>query len=463
MHHNDGVTVLAIDQGTSATKAIVWSPQGLLSEVDVPVRGLSFDGDAIEQDAEAVWQSIVEAGSKALATAGVAVRAVAIGNQGETVLAWNRRTGEVVGPAISWQDRRAATVTDAISAADADFLHRETGLPLDPYFAAAKMSWLSSRVDTAPGGDVVITTLDAYVNHRLAGAYATDLSTASRTQLLDAEHLEWSERAAGIFGLTTADLPDLVACDSMLGVTTAFGTPLPVAGAMVDQQAALFAQGCTEPGDAKCTYGTGAFLLANIGTRHTPSTSGLATSLAWAMRDGSRASCVDGQVYSAGAAVTWLQRVGLITSPDELDALASSVADSDSVTFSPAFSGRGAPVWDSAARAEISGLSLSTRREHIVRALLEGIADEVTALSRAVEADLGAPLSALRVDGGLTRSSVLMQVQADRLGVPVEVYPHSCATALGLAAAAVRALDGAGAEDAIIHGWRPRRVYEPAR
>jgi glycerol kinase len=180
------------------------------------------------------------------------------------------------------------------------------------------------------------------------------------------------------------------------------------------------------------------------------------------MSDGTRASCVDGQVYSAGAAVAWLQRAGLIDGPADLDALADAVRDTDGVRFDPSFAGRGAPNWAPTAAASITGLGLSSRREHIVRAFLEGLAAEVTSLARAVESDIRSPLSALRVDGGLTQSSVLMQVQADSLGIPVEVYPHTCATALGLAAVSLRALDGAGAEDAIIRGWQPRRVFEPA-
>ena len=456
------MSILAIDQGTSATKAVVWSEQGIAAEIDVPVHGLTHQGDAIEQDPEALWESIVTAGRQAVDSQDSAIRAVAIGNQGETVLAWDRSTGQALGPALSWQDRRSATVTSGISPADADALLRMTGLPVDPYFAAPKMAWLQRSLDLPAGGDVVVTTIDAWVNYRLAGAYATDLSTASRTQLLDGESLTWSSRAAEIYGLPLATFPDLVPCDATLGTTTAFGSPVPVAGAMVDQQAALLAEGCTEPGSAKCTYGTGIFLLANIGRAHVPSTAGLATSLAWAMRDGTRASCVDGQVYSAGAAVAWLQRAGLITGPEDLDALAGAVSDTDGVRFDPSFSGRGAPHWDPSATAGITGLGLSTRREHIVRAFLEGLAAEVTSLARAVESDVGGRLTALRVDGGLTQSAVLMQLQADSLGVPVEVYPHSCATALGLVAAALRALDGAGAEEAVIHGWQPRRVFEPA-
>ena len=456
------MSVLAIDQGTSATKAVVWSDAGLLSEVDVPVTGLTFSGDAVEQDPEAVWESIVAAGRKALDAAGVPVRAVAIGNQGETVLAWDRSTGRALGPAVSWQDRRASVITDALTPEQARMLEETTGLPVDPYFAAPKMAWVRRHLPDTLGADVVVTTLDVFLNHRLCGAFTTDAATASRTQLLDPRRLTWSEEALAAYDLPTDRLPHVAACDEVLGSTTAFGGTVTVAGAIVDQQAALYAQGCTEPGAAKCTYGTGAFLLANVGSWHGASRSGLATSIAWAMADGTVDACVDGQVYSAGSGVTWLQRVGLIPSPDRIDAMAASVPDTAGVRFEPAFAGRGAPHWEPGARAEITGLSLSTRPEHIVRAFVQGLADEVSDLARAVEGDLGSTLSALRVDGGLTRSEVLMQLQADALGIPVEVYPHTCATALGIAALALRALDGPAAADAIVHGWQPSRVYEPS-
>ena len=455
------MSVLAIDQGTSATKAVVWSDAGLLSEVDVPVAGLTFSGDAVEQDPDAVWDSIVAAGRQALDAAGLPVRAVAIGNQGETVLAWDRRTGRALGRAVSWQDRRASVVTDALAPEQARMLQETTGLPVDPYFAAPKMAWVLRHLPDDAGSDVVVTTLDVFLTHRLCGAFTTDAATASRTQLLDPRRLAWSDDALDAYGLPTDGLPEIAPCDAVLGTTTAFGGTLTVAGAIVDQQAALYAQGCTVPGAAKCTYGTGAFLLANTGPWHGASRSGLATSLAWAMADGTVDTCVDGQVYSAGSGASWLQRVGLLPSPDRIDAMATAVPDTAGVRFDPAFAGRGAPHWEPGARAEITGLSLSTRPEHIVRAFVQGLADEVAALARAAEDDLGSPLSALRVDGGLTRSDVLMQLQADALGIPVEVYPHTCATALGIAALALRALDGPDAAEAIVHGWQPSRTYEP--
>lgn len=450
--------ILAIDQGTSATKAIVWSDGHVVAEVDVPVQGAHYAGDAVEQDAEALWDSVVSAGCAALTQAGLPVRAVGIGNQGETVLAWNRRTGAPVGPALSWQDRRSVTITDRFDDKTSAALLALTGLPVDPYFAGPKMAFLREQSRDALGADDVITTIDAWINFRLTGKAFTDTATASRTQLLDPAALAWSDLATEAFGIPAHHLPEIVDNDAILGTTDAFGSPLTVAGAIVDQQAALFAEGCTTRGMAKCTYGTGAFLLAHTGAEHQPSSSGLATSLAWTMRDGTRASCVDGQVYAAGAAVSWLERLGLITSAADLDRLGAE--PSAGVLFRPSLAGRGAPHWEPEAKGMITGLSLATRPEDIVSAFLDGLATEVTDLARAVEADLGS-LTALRVDGGLTRSRVLMQRQADRLGIPVEVYPHACATALGIAALALRAVDGPGAEDAIIRGWQPATTYLP--
>lgn len=452
--------VLAIDQGTSATKAVVADSRGPRVDVDVDVAGATYDGDAVEQDPEDLLQSIIAAGRAALDASGEPVAAVGLGNQGETVLAWDLRTGEALGPAISWQDRRAASIVDAMPADAQGALLSLTGLPADPYFAAPKMAWLRDRVDTS-SGTVAITTIDAWTTFRLTGEFVTDAATASRTMLLDPATLTWSAEALAIFGLAGLPQPRVIACDDSIGTTDAFGPTLPVVGAIVDQQAALLAQDCREPGSAKCTYGTGAFLLANIGREHTPSTNGLATSLAWALRDGSRASCVDGQVYTVGAAVSWLERIGVIESPQDLDRLGGAVADAAGATFLPSLAGIGAPLWRPEARGSWQGLSLGTTREHLVRAFCEGVAAQVVVLADAVAQDVGAPLSTLRVDGGLTRSRVTMQAQADLLGVPVEVYPYACATALGIAALALRGLEGPGAEDELVRGWSPAATYLP--
>lgn len=453
--------VLAIDQGTSATKAVVADSTGPRVDVDVPVTGMSYDGDGVEQDPDQLLASIVAAGRAAVEHSPEPVSAVGLGNQGETVLAWDVRTGEALGSAISWQDRRSASIVDAMEPAMREALLHLTGLPADPYFAAPKMAWLRQQVDTT-SGHVAITTIDAWTTYQLTGEFVTDAATASRTMLLDPRTLAWSPDAMAAFGLEGLPQPRIAACDEGIGVTDAFGPALPVIGAIVDQQAALLAQDCRSQGSAKCTYGTGAFLLANVGTAHAPSPSGLATSLAWSLADGTRASCVDGQVYTVGAGVAWLQRIGVIEAPEDLDRLGGAVHDSAGATFLPSLAGIGAPLWRPDALASWQGLSLATTREHLVRAFCEGIAAQVALLADAVARDTGTPLASLRVDGGLTRSRVTMQAQADLLGIPVEVYPHSCATALGIAALALRGLEGPGAEDALVGAWTPTATYVPA-
>jgi glycerol kinase len=452
------VNVLAIDQGTSATKAIVVGDGGhVLGEGSAPVHPQAGPGGAVEQDPQELLDSIVAAGRAALDAAGEPVQAVGVGNQGETVLRWDRATGRPFGPALSWQDRRAVTVTQEL-AAHADRLTEITGLPLDPYFAAPKMAWLRRRDATDEG---VVTGVDAWINHQLTGAFATDASTASRFLLLDLERVEWSEEACALFGLDPAGQPEILACDATPGETTAFGGTLPVTGLAVDQQAALFAESCFAAGEAKCTYGTGAFILANAGTEAPRSASRLAACVAWTA-GGETSYCLDGQVYTAGAAVSWLERLELIREAADIDRLgASTASDGHDPVFVPSLAGLGAPFWAPEARGGWVGLSLATRREDLVRAVAFGIAAQVAVLGRAIADDLGRPLERLRVDGGLSRSEVLMQAQADLLQVPVERYPSADATALGVGAFARLGAGGAASPAEAVGDWRAAGTFEP--
>jgi glycerol kinase len=446
------VNVLAIDQGTSATKAIVVADGGtVLGEASAAVHPEAGPDGAVEQDPEELLQSIVDAGRAALESAGAPVDAVGIGNQGETVLRWDRQTGKPLGPALSWQDRRAVTVTRELEG-DADRLTEISGLPLDPYFAAPKMTWLARH-----DGDGVITSVDAWVLQRLGGAFVTDAATASRTMLLDLESTRWSEEACGLFGVDPASLPEIVDCDAAVGETAAFGGGLPITGLAVDQQAALFAESCFAAGEAKCTYGTGAFILATAGTGVTHSRSRLAACVAWRL-GGTTTYCLDGQVYSAGSAVSWLRDLELISDASELDRYD---AGGDDVVFVPSLVGLAAPFWAPEARGAWLGLSLATRRDSLVAAVIWGIAAQVASLARAMDADIGRPLDKLRVDGGLTRSSVLMQAQADLLQAPVEVYPSPDATALGIGALARLGAGGASTPAEAVGDWAPSAVFEP--
>jgi len=446
--------ILAVDQGTSGTKAVVTDPRGaVLAAVEEPLHPRYLDGGGVEQDPRALLASVLSAGRRAAAEAGVPLAAVALANQGETVLAWDRATGEPLGPALVWQNRRAGAVC-AARAGSAARVAELTGLILDPYFSAPKMRWLRDHRTT--GG--VVTTTDTWLVHQLCGAFVTDASTASRSLLLDLDTVEWSGELLSLFGLDGEDLPEIVAGDTVVGTTTAFGGSLPVTGLIVDQQAALLAERCLEAGTAKCTYGTGAFLLAQLGRTAARSTNGLATSVAWRLRGETR-YCVDGQVYTAASAVRWLADLGLITGADQLDSVA---LDSDGTLCVPAFAGLAAPWWEPAAAASLTGMTLSTRPGHLVRAVLDGIAAQVAALITLTGDDLRTPLTRLRADGGLTRSRVLMQAQADLAQVPVDVYPSPHATALGAAACARLALDPALSLGDAVGGWEPSATYEPA-
>jgi glycerol kinase len=446
--------ILAIDQGTSSTKALVVSDGGeVLGESSAPVNPKAKRGGAVEQDPQELLESIVAAGRGALAAAGEPVEAVGLGNQGETVLQWDRETGEPLGPALSWQDRRAAPVTRELEG-HADRLTELTGLPLDPYFAGPKMTWLRRQV----GDEGVITMIDAWTSQQLAGAFVTDAATASRSLLLDLESTTWSEEACAIFEIDPATQPEIVDCDAPIGETTAFGDPLPITGLAVDQQAALFAESCFAPGEAKCTYGTGAFILATAGDKAPHSKSRLAACVAWRL-DGVATYCLDGQVYSAGSAVSWLEELELIKEAADLDRV--STVDEEQATFVPSLAGLGAPFWAPEARGGWLGLSLATRRDDLVRAVIWGIAAQVASLARAMGEDMGRPLERLRVDGGLTRSAALMQAQADLLQAPVERYPSADATALGVGALARLGSGAASTPEEAVGDWAPAQVFEP--
>jgi len=447
--------VLAIDQGTSGTKAIVADDAGqVLAIAEQPLYPLYFDGGGVEQDPGAMLDSVLTAGRRAAAEAGVPLDAVALANQGETVLAWDRATGRPLSPAVVWQDRRAEAVC-ARRAGAAARVAALTGLVLDPYFSAPKMRWLRENV-TADG---VVTTSDTWLVHQLCGAFVTDASTASRSLLTGLDDVEWNGELLDLFGLAAEPMPAIVANDAIVGTTRVFGGELPVTGLIVDQQAALLGEACILPGTAKCTFGTGAFLLACTGTTPVRSTAGLTTSAAWRLR-GQTSYCIDGQVYTAASAVRWITQLGLISGADQLDTTAAP--SSDGVLCVPALAGLAAPWWDSAATASFSGLTLSSGRGHLVRALLEGIAAQVAGLTGLVAADLGGPLTRLRVDGGLTRSQVLMQAQADLAQIPVDVYPSAHATPFGAAACARLALEPAADLAGVVGGWKPEHTYEPA-
>ncbi|MFF8024898.1 FGGY family carbohydrate kinase [Streptomyces sp. NPDC007896] len=448
------MTVLAIDQGTSGTKALVVDPaDGVLAVAEIPLRPTYLADGGVEQDPGKLLDSVLTAGTRALSEAGRPVQAVALANQGETVLAWDPATGRPLSAALVWQDRRAESLCAQLSD-HAELIAQRTGLVLDPYFSAPKMAWLRRHLTTQG----VVTTTDTWLIHHLTGAFVTDAATASRSLLTDLDEVSWDPQLADLFGLEGERMPQIVACDDTVGTTTAFGPRLPVAGLVVDQQAALLAEGCLTPGTAKCTFGTGAFLLANTGRWAPRSRSGLATSVAWRIREHT-SYCLDGQVYTAASAVRWLADLGFIETAADLDGVAAD--DAAGVLSVPALAGLGAPWWRPDAKAAFTGVTLSTRREHLVLAVLQGIAAQVAELADCVSGDLGTPLERLRVDGGLTRSRTLMQATADLLQIPVDVYSSPHATALGAAAMARLALDPDLAVEQAASDWTAQISYEP--
>lgn len=448
------MTVLAIDQGTSGTKAIVVDPEhGVCGVAEVPVHPRYLEGGGVEQDPAELLDSVLTAGRDAVARAGRRIDAVSLANQGETVLAWDRATGQPLTQAIVWQDRRAEALCTEMAEHAEEFAAR-TGLVLDPYFSAPKMAWLRRNVETAG----VVTTSDTWLLHQLTGEFVTDATTASRSLVTDLGATGWSRELLALFGLEDEVMPDIVANDVLIGTTSAFGAEVPVGGLVVDQQAALLAESCFEAGMAKCTFGTGAFLLANTGSTAVRSRSGLTTSVAWRVA-GQDTFCVDGQVYTAASAVRWLASLGVISGAEELDVVAAS--DAKGVLCVPALAGLAAPWWESSATATISGMTLSTDRGHLALALLQGIAAQIGELVSAIQADTTTQLNRLRADGGLTQSRVLMQAVADVLQVPVDVYPSPHATALGAAALADLSLNPAKGIRGVVPDWTPASSYEP--
>ncbi len=449
----DGVRVLAIDQGTSGTKALVVDDGVVVASADEVVRPDYLGDGRVEQDPRSLLDSVLSAGRRAAEQAGGRLDAVALANQGETVLAWDRATGAPLTAALVWQDSRAQQLCDEL-ADQRDRVAELTGLVLDPYFSAPKMAWIRRNLTR----DGVVTTTDAWLLHALTGELVTDVTTASRSLVLDLDEVVWSPELLGILGLAEEELPRLVACDEVVGTTDAFGGEVPVVGLLVDQQAALLAQDCRDAGETKCTYGTGAFLLASTGTSAPRSRHGLTTSVAARLR-GATTYCLDGQVYTAASAVRWLVDLGLLDRPDAVDAAAEGAGDD--LLFVPALAGLAAPWWRSDAAATFAGLTLSATPADLVAAVLRGVAATVVDLLDVVAADLGSSVTRLHVDGGLTRSRTLMQAQADLAQLPVDVDPYADATALGAAAAALVGLDTSRAPGDVVSGWTPAATYEP--
>lgn len=438
-----GDLLLAIDQGTSSTRAICFDRA--LRPVATAARPLATRHPRagwVEQDPDEILASVVESVSEVLRAVGGPERIAAAGldNQGETVVAWDGENGAALAPAVSWQCNRSAQVVERLRAAGREpAIRRRTGLPLDPYFSAGKMTWLLEEVPAvaaaARSGALRLGTVDAWLSWHLAGEGLTDPSTASRTQLLDLETAAWSDELLGDFCVPAAALPRIRSTVGPPAIFAhrAFGE-LPVTAFVCDQQAALAGHACFEAGAIKATYGTGVFVLATTGPVATAAGSGLLSTIAWQLAGDPVVYALDGGVFTAGALLDWLRgALGLVGEPAASADLARSVADTAGVRVLPAIAGLGAPWWRPEARGVISGLSAAAGRAHIVRAAFDGLAHRVADIVEASTVALDRRPDALRVDGGLTGNDYLMQRQADLLGLPVDVAAVGESTALGTA------------------------------
>jgi glycerol kinase len=441
-----GRFVMALDQGTTSSRAILFERDGSIAAVDQYEFPQHFPKPGwVEHDPLEIWESQLRAARGVLAKARAQaseVAAIGITNQRETAVVWDRATGEPIHPAIVWQSRQTAAICDELrSRGLEDEVRKRTGLVVDAYFSATKVRFILDAVDgaqqRAERGELAFGTIDSWLLYKLTGGrvHATEVSNASRTLIYNIHERQWDDLLLGELRIPRAMLPEVRDSSGNFGVAESewLGAEIPIAGIAGDQQAALFGQGCTAPGLAKNTYGTGCFLLMNTGADARTSSTGLITTIAWSI--GGRVEyALEGSVFVAGAAVQWLRDgMGLIRDAGESETAAQSVEDTGGVYLVPAFVGLGAPYWDERARGTIVGITRGTTRNHIVRAVLESIAYQTRDVVECVRADSGLELDTLRVDGGAAINDFLMQFQADILGVRVERPPVLEVSALGAA------------------------------
>jgi glycerol kinase len=468
--------VLAIDQGTTSSRAVVFDHEWRIAGLGQHELPQYFPHSGwVEHDAAQIWSTQAATIREALAQAGIAaaeLTAIGITNQRETTVLWDRHSGQPLGRAIVWQDRRTARRCAALLAdGHGPLIRSRTGLLPDSYFSATKLEWLLAQWPEARAraarGELAFGTIDSWLIWNLTGgrAHVTDISNASRTMLFNIHSGDWDEELLQLFGIPRACLPRVLPCcfssaDEPLHATLD-ACAVPITGIAGDQQAALFGQACLQPGMAKNTYGTGCFLLMNTGAEAMHSQQHLLTTIAWRLGAGSVQYALEGSVFVGGAAVQWLRDgLGVIADSGAVEALARQVTDTDGVHFVPAFTGLGAPYWDPQARGALVGLTRGSSAAHIARATLEAIAFQSADVLNAMQADSGRALSELRVDGGGSRNALLMQFQADLLGAPVVCARHSESTALGAAC-----LAGVGAgiwtPAQIAAGWQAGPSYLP--
>src|SRR5216117_3455847 len=435
--------VLALDQGTTSSRAIVFDHSGnVVASAQQEFRQIFPRPGWVEHDANEIWTTQLATAKDAIAKAGLTatdIAAIGITNQRETTVVWDRTTGAPIHHAIVWQDRRTAARCDQLKARGlAATIKRKTGLVLDAYFSGTKLEWILKNVPgaraKAKAGNLAFGTVDSWLIWNLTArrTHVTDPSNASRTMLFNLKG-DWDDELLKLLGVPRSVLPEVKSSSEVYGETRLLGGPIPITGIAGDQQAALFGQACTQAGMVKNTYGTGCFMLMNTGTKPIASKHNLLTTVAW--RIGNRTEyALEGSIFIAGAVVQWLRDgLGIIKSSSEVEALASQVTDPQGVYLVPAFAGLGAPHWDQYARGLLAGITRGTTAAHIARAALEGIAFQVADVLRAMEADAKIKLKELRVDGGASANNLLMQFQSNLLGVPVVRPKVTETTALGAA------------------------------
>ena len=464
--------ILALDQGTTSSRAILFDHQGQLCGSAAQEFPQHFPHPGwVEHDPNDIWNSQLTVARKVLHDQHVESRqvlAIGIANQRETTVVWDRKSGEPIAPAIVWQDRRTADYCGQLRAeGKAKLITDITGLELDAYFSATKVKWLLDHVpgarERARHGALAFGTIDSWLTYKLTGRHVTDVSNASRTMLFNIHLLRWDQDLLDLFDIPERMLPQIVSSSEEVGNTreSLFGGAIPVAGIAGDQQAATFGQACHKPGMVKNTYGTGCFMLMHAGRHPVASTNRLLSTVGWRL-DGDTDYLLEGSVFMGGATVQWLRDgLGIIQSSAEVEALAASVPDSDGVFLVPAFVGLGAPHWDPYARGALVGLSRGSNKAHIARAALEAIAYQSAELMIAMQKDAKIPLAEVRADGGAARNDLLMQFQADLLGVPVVRPKVTETTALGAAYLAGLAVGFWDTREEIAAQWECERRFQP--
>lgn len=465
--------ILALDQGTTSSRAILFDHAGQIAQVAQQEFPQIYPRPGwVEHDPEAIWQSQYAVAQQVMDTIDPKdVAAIGITNQRETTVIWDRKTGQPIHNAIVWQDRRTAGMCDQLKAEGFDQTIREkTGLVTDAYFSGTKVAWL---LDNVPGarakaerGELAFGTIDSFLIWRLTGGrlHITDVSNASRTMLFDIHKHWWSTTITRRLNIPQSILPQVVPCSMVYGETNTdlFGAPIALAGMAGDQQAATFGQVCFEPGTAKNTYGTGCFMLLNTGAQPQTSDHQLLTTVAWQLAEGPHQYALEGSIFIAGAAVQWLRdELKMVKNAAETQTIARSIDSTDGVYVVPAFVGLGAPYWDQYARGTIVGLTRGSGRAHIVRATLESIAYQTRDVADAMHADSGLDLQTLRVDGGAVANDFLMQFQADILGVQVQRPAVTETTALGAAYLAGLASGFWSSQQELAQQWQVERTFEP--